>query len=317
MNKKEIILAQICNIYSNGFVLKKNGHLKCILRCCGLGKQYETNSDYLEPYWFNGTWKNENEEYNIFIGLDNIFSDLLSNNQNSEIIGLLTELANNIPPYLFTEDYEPIFKEKFEKLRNLYQLIGLDINVENIYIDNDDTFKVNVNLFVNESVRFGDSFSMEEWLKNSFPNVYDSYESAMNSYANGDLGASIESCRTTLTGLFSKFKGVPFESGKWLLGLATLTGDFTGTSPSDIPQMTSIKTEIENHGKRDIASFFGENLNGSYKKTKAIYSIYSMLSDYGTHREEGTVEVPTAEDALMMIRMTTDILVWVHQKCEQ
>ena len=60
-------------------------------------------------------------------------------------------------------------------------------------------------------------------------------------------------------------------------------------------------------GKRDIADFFDENLEGSYKKTKAIYSIYSMLSDYGTHRLEGTVEVAKNEDALMMIRMTTDI----------
>lgn len=66
--------------------------------------------------------------------------------------------------------------------------------------------------------------------------------------------------------------------------------------------------------KRDIADFFEENLEGSYKKTKAIYSIYSMLSDYGTHRLEGTVEVAKNEDALMMIRMTTDILVWIYQK---
>lgn len=49
-------------------------------------------------------------------------------------------------------------------------------------------------------------------------------------------------------------------------------------------------------GKRDIADFFEENLEGSYKKTKAIYSIYSMLSDYGTHRLEGTVEVAKNED---------------------
>lgn len=39
-----------------------------------------------------------------------------------------------------------------------------------------------------------------------------------------------------------------------------------------------------------------------------------MLSDYGTHRLEGTVEVAENEDALMMIRMTTDILVWIYQK---
>lgn len=188
------------------------------------------------------------------------------------------------------------------------------MNVDKNYTEYYNTYKITVKAFVNDSVRFGNSFSMEEWLHNSYPNVYDSYQSALNAYSNGDLGASIESCRTTLTGLFSKFKGVPFQNGKWLLGLATLTGDFTGTAPSDISQMNEIKNEINNLGNKDISNFFGENLNGKYKKTKAIYSIYSMLSDYGTHREEGTVEIPTAEDALMMIRITTDILVWVYQK---
>lgn len=313
MKKKEIILAQICNIYNNGFVLRKNGNLKCILRCCGLGELYESNSDYLEPYWYRGTWENDNQEYNVFIGLDNIFSNLISDNRNDDIIRLLSELGNNIPQHVFEEDNEHIFKENFEKLCNLYQLMGLDIVVENISTN----YKVNVHSFVNESVRFGDSFSMEDWLKNNYPNVYDAYESALNSYSNGDLGASIESCRTTLTGLFSKYKGIPFQNGKWLLGLATITGDFTGTSTNDITQMSTIKNEIENLGKKDIADFFGENLNGSYKKAKAIYSIYSMLSDYGTHREEGTVEVPSVEDALMMIRMTTDILVWIYQKHAQ
>lgn len=140
------------------------------------------------------------------------------------------------------------------------------------------------------------------------------YESALNSFERGDMGAAIESCRTALTGIFSKYKGVPFQNARWMLGMATITGDFTGTQPADASEMTPIKNAIEAMGKRDIADFFDENLEGSYKKTKAIYSIYSMLSDYGTHRLEGTVEVARNEDALMMIRMTTDILVWIYQK---
>lgn len=39
-----------------------------------------------------------------------------------------------------------------------------------------------------------------------------------------------------------------------------------------------------------------------------------MLSDYGTHRGEGAIEVPTAEDALMMLRMTEDIVIWVFMR---
>ena len=39
-----------------------------------------------------------------------------------------------------------------------------------------------------------------------------------------------------------------------------------------------------------------------------------MMSDYGTHREEGTVEQPSKEDALMMYRMMQDIVLWIFQK---
>lgn len=315
LNKKEIILAQICDIYgTNGFVICKNGQLKRILRCCGLGEYYEENSDYLEPYWYNKTYENENRKYNVFIGLDNIFSDLLSNNRSDDIILLLTELGKNIPEHVFEKEYNKPFKEKIEKLQSLYKLMGLNLEAEHFFDGYGDSIQVTVKAFANDSLRFNNNCNMEEWLEKNYPNVYDSYESALDSYTIGDLGASIESCRTTLTGLFSKFKGIPYQNRSWFLGLATITGDFTGTTSSDATQLSPIKSEIENLNKSDISDFFGENLNGSYKKTKAIYSIYSMLSDYGTHREEGTVEVPTSEDALMMIRMTTDILVWIYQK---
>jgi hypothetical protein len=60
-----------------------------------------------------------------------------------------------------------------------------------------------------------------------------------------------------------------------------------------------------------------KNAIGSYKKTKAIYSIYSMMSDYGTHREEGAIESPFKADVLMMYRMTQDIVLWIYQTKEQ
>ena len=42
--------------------------------------------------------------------------------------------------------------------------------------------------------------------------------------------------------------------------------------------------------------------------------IYSMLSDYGTHRNEGTVEQPTLDDALFSLRLTDSILLWVYSR---
>lgn len=42
--------------------------------------------------------------------------------------------------------------------------------------------------------------------------------------------------------------------------------------------------------------------------------IYSMLSDYGTHRNESTQEIPSIDDALFALRLTDSILFWVYSK---
>ena len=308
MNEQEIILSQIAAIYDIApFVRVKEGEMKKILRCCGLGEYYEKYSEYLEPYYYNRGFQNNNPSYRIFVGLDNIFIDLI-NNDKSKLLMLLTELGKNISPGVIDDEF---YGDSFLKLKQLYSLMGLNIDVSDM-----DThgYRITITSLTNQTEQLSDDYGMEKWLKQDFSAVYSSYKSALESFALGNLTASVESCRTALTGLFSQFKGVPFQNAKWMLGLATLTGDFSGTSAADISQMTPIKNAIETHGQKEIADFFGENLDGKFKKTKAIYSIYSMLSDYGTHSQEGTPEVLTNEDALMMIRMTTDILVWVYQK---
>lgn len=42
--------------------------------------------------------------------------------------------------------------------------------------------------------------------------------------------------------------------------------------------------------------------------------IYSMMSDYGTHRNEATQENPTLEDALFSLHLIDSILFWVYSK---
>lgn len=292
-NDQEIILAKISAVYDKPpFVKMETGQMEMILKCVGLGAYYDKYREYLEPYWYNGRFQNPVESYRIFVGLNSIFEDLLNERKGDEIISLLTELGNYIPGTILSD--EARFAADFNKLRQLYNLMGLQI----VSMEVDEySSKFQVEPYLNEGNQIIQSFGMERWLKSKYQDVYEAYESALNSFSSGDLGAAIESCRTALTGIFSKYKGVPFQKAKWMLGMATLTGDFTGTQSADASEMTSIKNEIEAMGKRDIADFFEENLEGSYKKTKAIYSIYSMLSDYGTHRLEGTVEVAKNEDA--------------------
>lgn len=310
-SNQEIILAQISSIYDRSpFVEVKTGQMEMILKCAGLGKFYDKYSKYLEPYCHSDNGRVHNApSYRIFVGLNSIFEDLLKEERGDDILALLRELGKRVPNIILAN--EERYGVEFGELCQLYNLLGLEIVTTEI---DGCLFRIEVKPYLTDGNQVIQSFGMERWLCDKYQDVYEAYESALNSFSAGDLGLAIEACRTTLTGMFSKFKGVPFQDSKWLLGMATLTGDFKGTQRSDRSQMAAIKNEIDAMNKKDIAKFFDENLNGNYKKTKAIYSIYSMMSDYGTHRMEGTVEVAKNEDALMMIRMTSDLLVWIYQK---
>ena len=172
-------------------------------------------------------------------------------------------------------------------------------------IEGEDGFYVES--YSGDDERLRNISDVEKWLENSFDGVFTAYKGAFNAYASNDYGTCIESCRTVLTGIFSKYKG-PDDFAKWFRGVANISGEMT-----DIP---SLKQSIDQTRKSDLADFFEENSNGSLKKTRAIYAIYSMMSDYGTHREEGTVETPSKADALLMFRMMQDIVLWIYQSKE-
>lgn len=302
MDNKEIILSKIAEVFSrNGFLKKNNSEFKSRLKCVGLNELFEENSDYLIPYYYtNGhthKFENNNEEYDIFIGLDNIFSDLYHKGRNKEIISLLKELTKSFN-IGYIEDY---LVGDFEELANLYALLGLSISIEN------ERVIVTTCMASNEQ-RVSDLFSVESWLKQNHVEVYDSYESAIDSYMQGHAGACIESCRTCLVSIFSKYKGTE-SFAKWMRGIYTTSGEDETSTPKDLSQ--ALNTELR---KDDLAEFFYENKAGKLTKTKTIYMIYSMMSDYGTHRNEATCENPTLEDALFSLRLMDSILFWVYSK---
>ncbi len=307
MDYKEIVLAKISSLLSKKyFIIHKNGEIKKSLKCCDLNEMYEKNEDYIEPntysHYNGGKYEYDNQEYNLFIGLDNIFTELYTSSNIKGILRLLKELAENFNPYLLEVMYEDEeYKKYFDELNSLYQVFGLCIKIEN------EKFKVDYWSGKSEN-KIKDMFSVEEWLSDKYPEVYSSYEGAITTYANGNYGTCIEACRTTLTGLFSKFKGSS-EFAKWLRAISNISGEM------DDGDLKELKNNMDKATtKNDLANFFGENAEGRFTKTRAIYMIYSMMSDYGTHREEGIIEKPTHEDALMMFRMTEDIMIWIFMK---
>lgn len=302
MNDKEIVLSKIAEIISRpGFFIMKNSEFKARLKCVGLNDYYEEYADYLIPYFYKQGYahkfENPNEEYDVFLGLDCIFSDLYKEDRNEDIINLLKEITKS-----FNIDYISKYSiEDFEELARLYEILGLSISIEF------NRVKVSV-CMKSDFARVNEMFSVETWVKNNHTEVYDAYESAIDTYTQGHPGACIESCRTCIVSIFSKYKGTE-NFAKWMRGVFNTSGDSATASVKDLD--SALKSDLN---KGDLAEFFTENKNGKLTKTKTIYMIYSMMSDYGTHRNENTIELPTIEDALFCLRLTDSILFWVYSK---
>ncbi len=319
MEYKEQVLANICsNLNESSLLPKSQGKFKEILRCCGLEKQYNQNSKLLEPYQYvsrgGQTYENLSPTYNLFLGLDNIFSDLYKQKDEEGIVSLLVEIAKHLntghierlDPNLLTLN-EKLY-DIFQQLANLYNVFGLQLTID---YDNE---KFEVKHFTGGiDKRLKDVLVVEEWLKKKSPIAHDAYISAIQSYQNSNPGATIESCRTVITSIFSLYKGA--DNAKWYRGVANSFNELD--SPLTKEVLDEFGKVINSANEKDLGKFLGENYKGSFKKTRAIYAIYSMMSDYGTHRGEGTIEIPNLPDALMMLRITEDILIWIYSReCE-
>lgn len=292
-----IVLSKIARLIgSNGFIKSKQGEILSVLRCCGLDEFYDRYELFLEPYkynYYNGrTFQNENEAYNITLALDSIFRDIMSE-QPDKIVEFLKELITAFNKVMIEER-----QDMFNNLGNLYQLLGLEL------FYHFEEITCNPVVSISKDMQKID-YLMETWLKETHPSVYDNYGAALDSFTASNPGACIESCRTTLVSLFSQYKGIePYA--KWMRGIYEISGE------SEEYSVSELSVTINNAGAHTaLADFFGENANGKLTKTKAVYAIYSMMSDYGTHKDEGTVEVPTMDDALFMLRLLTSILSWV------
>lgn len=294
---KSVVLSRIARLLDKEhFIVRKNHEFLAVLRCCELEELYEKYSVYLEPHWYNTwngrTYENDNDQYSVFYGLDSIFRCVLTDYPD-KIIPLLTELTASFNSFQIEEN-----PNAFNQLSNLYELMGLEICY------NEKVFCVPSTL--TDSVELKENALMEKWLEVDHLVVFKSYTAALDSFVDGNAGACIESCRTTLVGLFERYKGTE-GFAKWIRGAFDVSGDSVDHNTQDLSKaLDEVKV------KTDLSTFFGENQNGNLTKTKAIYSIYSMMSDYGTHRVEGTIESPSMDDAHFMLRLLTSILCWVY-----
>lgn len=195
-NIKEIAIANTCKILSDDLDHKDEGKWEKIFKCAGQRKYYEDNKSLLQPFWYNGTWQNNDMEYNPFAVLDRVLMELYSKGCLDELTRLISEIVSSISKWSVLHK-----QQELEKLNNNLNLLGYEVLYQHITEYGFDNEKCELKSLSSGAIdRVKDVTKLSTWLENFFPNTSSAYTSAIDNYAQGNPGACIGECRVVLTG---------------------------------------------------------------------------------------------------------------------
>lgn len=329
---KKIAISQVASVLSDTrLIVPEEDIWKQIFYNAGLSRIYDEQCDRLNCKQISVGLYEHND--NCYSALYDIFLSLLE--EFDMFTKLMNSIAYKLNKYLiFNDKYikvarvERIFGDKditksnellqkypskdFKRLRDNLNILSLDFSFEEEYGEH-------LNLLPFEFIDKKEKRTvLIEWLNYRYPNILDSYQDALKAYGNGDNAGTITHCRNIITGIFSYSKQ---ENSKWLTGLQFACNKdknlINVDKPNSIPQMIHIK-------KSDVSAEEYEQISDwkkyNYPRFRLIYQVYSYLCDLGPHITEAPLVngVPDCEsvdqyDALMGLRMTEDILIWLYQ----
>ena len=334
---QQIAVSRISDILTNGsLIFPESEGIKRIFYNAGQSELYEAEVHRLKERVKEENWEkvyyNNERSYSALLY---IFTELMED--LNQFIKLLNGFIEKIPIYkVFQEDiekkanlrkpYSSYFdisdylnyksvveaqsllkkysSKEFEKLKSNLNILTLDINF------NQD-LELKITMFsLNEARETETRSLMVEWLKTNYPNIQESYESAVRMFGEANAVECLSDCRNVITGIFSYQKE---EGTKWYKGLqkACIADKNIEKvqSPISIPSW-----------KNGLANDRDPNKRYNYPRFKTICQIYSFLSDLGSHKDEANIingiidyERPTFEDAHLGLRLTESILVWIYQ----
>jgi hypothetical protein len=333
---REIAISQIASVLSESkIIFPENDIWRKIFNNAGLSEIYIENASSLKCIAIPRTWDRDYEHNSrCYSALHRIFSNLVED--FSMFTGLINSISNESSKwFIFTgsksmstdEIIEKLEKnsfnennallnqyasKSFKRLRNNLNILGLDFS-----FDKEEAADLIILPF-EFSDKTEDKSILTEWLETNYPGILTSYEKAISAYGRPDYEATLTHCRSVLTGIFSYSKG---ESDKWIKGLQVACEKDKNlkniVSPHNISTFKFAK-------KSDMTSAEYESLDRNkkynYPRFKTIYQLYSFLSDLGAHITEapsvnGVPDTETIDmcDALMGLRMTEDVLIWLCQ----
>ncbi|MGH0679043.1 hypothetical protein ACQVPP_17750 [Bacillus luti] len=336
----EISLSRIATILDKHTIIRtdNNSTWERIISNAGQSALYEEFRSSLTPYTYNGDYQNTNELFNEFYSaIKNILKRVYSNGENaSEFYQLISSIIDEIDiQNLFDSDLEKLLPRKFRR----YTLIEFfqektdeecikfiqenSINDFNILINNLNVLNMDISYsnkrlrltpFTQQSLHISrNPSSLLDWLNNNYPHIGNVYEEAIKNYSDGEAVSCISSCRNIITGIFSHFKDDGNKS--WVKGLQNLSTD------TNIENVKAAKNIMQGSANKDIN--FETDRVFKYPRFKLIYLLYSFTSDLGPHITEAPKingelfpEKTTLNDALLCLRMTEDVLIWVKERAK-
>lgn len=335
---EEITLSKIAAILTNNniFQVDDNSRWERIYSIAGQSELFERFEEKLRPYYYNGTWKNSNPEYSeCYSAINQTLKIIYSKNQSLEELYLLFEaIANNLNLKLILADeyveessygYSGLESDILKSLNEISPgkaMTTILDNAKSDFLDLQKGLQV-LNLdFVFENGRLAlKPFTLQgsnvlerkgstilDWLKIKNSNVANLYIEALENYINGNPVSCISNCRNIILGIC---EGDKDDDTKWLKGLQKISTD-TYIQNVQVP-----KNIIDNTANKSLRI---NNAGFKFARFKLVHYLYSLASDLGPHASEGPMldgvlytEETTMADALWILRMTEDFLLWYKQ----
>lgn len=334
---EQISLSRIATIISSQIIFKTYDNAKWdrILSNAGQSELYDDYNYGLTPKKVNGQYINDNPRFSEFFSvLKAILKEVYNNGTDAEaftqlissiveeidIINILNEELqdtldrrsryNNPLEYIFegkTEDecldvIQREAKEEYHDLVNNLHILNLDIGYSN--------YKLILKPFTGQGAKElnRNPSLLMDWLEKKHPAVALSYKEALENYSKGHPVSCISTCRNIIVGIFDESKD---DKTKWLKGLQKLSTD-TYIENVNVP-----KTIVDGSANRILGI---TNVEFKFSRFMTIYQLYSLSSNLGAHINEGPMiqniqykEKATMNDALWILRMTEDLLIWIKE----
>ncbi|MCY8234918.1 hypothetical protein [Priestia endophytica] len=344
---EDISLSKIATIIDNQMIIRTHDNSKWdrILSNAGQSKLFTKYEYALTPISFNksnGTlYENKNPQFSGFYSaIKAILNEVYNNGQNSEaftnLIGSIVEEIdivdilnedlqedlqrrnryNNPLKYVLEASDEDGNLEIINKeARKEYHEMVHNLHILNLDIGYSD-YKLVLKPFTNQgSKELGRNPSLlMKWLETDFPVIALSYKEALETYTKGNAVSCISACRNIITGIFDDSKD---DTTKWLKGLQKLSTDTYIENVDDPKHILSRPAKLNQELGAHHVPF-------KFPRFNMVNRLYSLSSDLGPHINEGPridgvtyVERTTMNDALWILRMTEDLLIWIKERQRQ